>query len=319
MTLQTQQPQPENAPAILTDEQRRRVADALESAQSENTRINYASQFGKFRTWCEQESYSHLPAQPEVLAAYAVELADDGKSLSTIRLAVAAIVDAHRRVALESPQTAGVTETLRGLSRQLGVSQKQARPLDAGALAAIRATAFTPRTTRGGSLEMEETALRRGRLDIALASVMSDAGLRISEAAVLRWRDVLDAEDGAGLIYIERSKTDQSGEGAYVVVTPDTLAALKQLREDDGDCSDDDLVFGLSMSQISRRVDSMARAAGLGEGYSGHSGRVGLAIRMTRRGAPLQAVQTHGRWKSPSMPARYTRSEKALEALEWLV
>ena len=166
---------------------------------------------------------------------------------------------------------------------------------------------------------MEETALRRGRLDIALASVMSDAGLRISEAATLRWRDVLDAEDGAGLIYIERSKTDQVGEGAYVVVTPDTLTALKQLREDAGSRSDDDPVFGLSMSQISRRVDSMARTAGLGEGYSGHSGRVGLAIRMTRRGAPLQAVQTHGRWKSPSMPARYTRSEKALEALEWLV
>ena len=37
-------------PAALTDEQRRRVADALESAQSENTRINYASQFGKFRS-----------------------------------------------------------------------------------------------------------------------------------------------------------------------------------------------------------------------------------------------------------------------------
>ena len=49
---------------------------------------------------------------------------------------------------------------------------------------------------------------------------MSDAGLRISEAAVLRWRDVLDAEDGAGLVYIERSKTDQAGEGAYVVITP---------------------------------------------------------------------------------------------------
>ena len=31
---------------------------------------------------------------------------------------------------------------------------------------------------------MEETALRRGRLDIALASVLSDAGLRISEAPV---------------------------------------------------------------------------------------------------------------------------------------
>ena len=37
-----------------------------------------------------------LPAQPEVLAAYVAELADEGKSMSTIRLAVAAIVDAHR-------------------------------------------------------------------------------------------------------------------------------------------------------------------------------------------------------------------------------
>ncbi|MYC08230.1 MAG: tyrosine-type recombinase/integrase [Chloroflexi bacterium] len=248
-----------------------------------------------------------------------MELADDEKSMSTIRLAVAAIVNAHSRVGLESPQTAGVTETFRGLSRQLGVSQKQARPLDADALAAIRATALNPRISRGGSLESEETALRRGRLDIALASVMSDASLRISEAAALRWRDVLDAEDGAGLVYIERSKTDQAGEGAYVVVTPDTLTSLKQLRGDTETWTDDDLAFGLSKSQISRRVDSMARVAGLGEGYSGHSGRVGLAIRMTRRGAPLQAVQTHGRWKSPSMPARYTRSEKALVALKWLV
>ena len=312
-------PNNQNVPTTLTDEQRRRVSDALEDAQSENTRKNYASQFRQFRAWCEREDQLPLPASPEVVAAYAAELADDGKSMSTIRLAVSAIVDAHRRVNLESPVTAGVSETLRGLTRRVGAAQKQAKPLDADALAAIRATALTPRTTRGGSLEMEETALHRGRLDIALASVLSDAGLRVSEAAQLRWHDVLDAEDGAGLLYIERSKTDQTGEGAYVVVTPDTLTALKQLRQDVETWTDDDQVFGLSVSQISRRIASMAKAAGLGEGYSGHSGRVGLAIRMTRRGAPLQAVQTHGRWKSPSMPARYTRGEKALEALEWLV
>ena len=291
------------------------MSDALESAQSVNTRRNYAGQYRKFHTWCEHEGQAPLPASPEVVAAYATELVDDGKSMSTVRLAVAAIVDAHRRVGLESPQTTGVTETLRGLSRQVGVAQKQAKPLDADSLAAIKATAFTSRRSRGGSLESEVTALSCGRLDIALASVLSDAGLRVSEAAQLRWRDVLDAEDGAGLVYIERSKTDQVGEGAYVVITPQTLEALKLLRQDSEDWAEDEPVFGLSMSQISRRVDSMARAAGLGEGYSGHSGRVGLAIRMTRRGAPLQAVRTHGRWKSPSMPARYTRSEKALE---WL-
>ena len=316
MTLQRQSIV--NAPATLTDEQRQRVADALESSQSENTRRNYGGQFRRFRACCEREEQLSLPASPEVVAAYAAELADEGKSMSSVRLAVAAIVAAHRRAGLESPVNAGVTETLRGLARQVGVNQKQAKPLDADALAAIKATAFTPRRSRGGSLESEETAHSRGRLDIALASALSDAGLRVSEAAQLRWRDVLDAEEDAGLVYVERSKTDQEGEGAYVAITPETLEALKRLYQDSEAQTDDEPVFGLSMSQISRRVDSMARAAGLGDGYSSHSGRVGLAIRMTRRGAPLQALQTHGRWKSPQMPARYTRGEKALEALEWL-
>ena len=189
------------------------MADALESAQSENIRKNYPSQFGKFRTWCEQEKFPFLPAQPEVLAAYAEELTNEGKSMSTIRLAVAAIVDAHLRVGFESLQTDGVSETLRGLSRQIGVSQKHARPLDAGALAAIKATARNPRRSRGGSFETGETALRRDRLNITLACVMSDAGLRISEAAALLWRNVLDAEGGAGLVYIERSKTDPDRRG----------------------------------------------------------------------------------------------------------
>ena len=259
------------------------------TTQSVNTRRNYAGQFRKFRAWCRGEEQSALPASPEVVAAYAAELVAEGKSMSTVRLAVSAIVDAHRRVDLESPVNAGVSVTLRGLARRGGASQKQAKPLDADALAATRATAFTPRRSRGGCLELDDTALKRGRLDIALAYLLSDAGLRVSEAAQLRWRDILDSETDAGLVYIERSKTDQTGEGAYVAITPETLVALKQLRQDSGVMTDaDEPVFELSMSQISRRVDSMAKAAGLGDGYSSHSGRVGLAIRMTRRGAPLQ-------------------------------
>ena len=128
----------------------------------------------------------------------------------------------------------GISETLRGLARQIGVSQKQAKPLDADALAAIKATAFTPRRSRGGSIESEETALRRGRVDVALASMLSDAGLRVSEAAQLRWRDVLDAEEGAGLVYVERSKTDQEGEGAYVAITPETLEVISSYARTSG-------------------------------------------------------------------------------------
>ena len=123
MTLQ-------NRPAVhvastLTDDQRRRVADALESAQSETLAGTTQASSGNSGHGASRESYSTLPVQPEVLAAYAVELADDGKSMSTIRLAIAAIVDAHRSVGLESPQTAGVTETLRGCRGNSGSARSR--------------------------------------------------------------------------------------------------------------------------------------------------------------------------------------------------
>ncbi len=83
MTLRTQHTV--NAPAALTDQRLRRVSAALENAKSVNTRRNYADQFRKFRAWCEREGQSALRAQPEVVAAYAAELAEGGKSMSTIR------------------------------------------------------------------------------------------------------------------------------------------------------------------------------------------------------------------------------------------
>ena len=67
MTLRTQHTTPEHSPAVLTEEQRRRVADALENAQSENTRRNYAGQYRKFRAWCEREDQSALPTSLEVV------------------------------------------------------------------------------------------------------------------------------------------------------------------------------------------------------------------------------------------------------------
>ena len=92
LTLQPQHTA--NAPATLTDEQRRRISDALENTQSENTRRNYAGQFRKFRAWCEHQRQIPLPASPEVVVAYAADLGRRRKSMRTVRLAFAAIADA---------------------------------------------------------------------------------------------------------------------------------------------------------------------------------------------------------------------------------
>ena len=43
-------------------------------------------------------------------------------------------------------------------------------------------------------------------------------------------------------------------------------------------------VFGLSASQIGRRVTAAAKAAGLGDGFTGHLGRVGMTQDMAAAG-----------------------------------
>ena len=80
-------------------------------------------------------------------------------------------------------------------------------------------------------------------------------------------------------------------------------------------------VFGLSESQIARRMKVIAKAAGLAdwESFSGHSGRVGMARRMAQNGAPTHEIERQGRWKQGGgMVGRYTRGESAGSALRYL-
>ena len=132
----------------------------------------------------------------------------------------------------------------------------------------------TPGSAGGGRFESWEIARCRGNLDIALISLMRDAMLRVSEAAVLTWRDIENKTDGRGRLLIRPSKTDSEGQGAVAFLSAPTMAALGSI------CSArsaDDSVFGLRPNQISRRIKQAAEAAGLGDGLSGHSPRVGMA------------------------------------------
>ena len=70
-------------------------------------------------------------------------------------------------------------------------------------------------------------------------------------------------------------------------------------------------VFGMTPATVRRRIAAAARAAGLGEGYSGHSARIGMAQDLAAAGVELPALMSAGRWESPTMPARYVRNEQA--------
>ena len=77
-------------------------------------------------------------------------------------------------------------------------------------------------------------------------------------------------------------------------------------------------MFGLTGEALANRVRAAAKAAGLGDGFPGHSARIGMARRMVSAGAPNAAVQRQGQWKHGDMVDRYTRGEAAGETLKWL-
>ena len=181
--------------------------------------------------------------------------------------------------------------------------------MTAEGLAAIRATAHLPRRGRGGCPERAAFARRRGLVDVAIASVIRDGLLRVSETVALAWADVASAPDGSGVATVRRSKTDPDGEGQAVYLGPAAMSALAAIRPADVDGAAP--IFGLSVRQLNRRIQAMARAAGLGEGFSGHSGRVGMAQDLVKSGVELPALMTAGRWKSSTMPARYTERQSA--------
>ena len=306
----------ELAPTGLTVQDQRRIQEALNSSTSANTRRAYSQAWRRFEAWAADRGRGHpLPASPELVAAFLAELAEAGKSVATLRLTKSALAAGHRSTGHPDPtDNEGVRKVMAGIARVNGRPQRQAKPLTETALAAVKATAGIPRRHQGraGRAENAWDARRRGQVDVALLSVLRDGLLRRSEASALRWGDVEIQEDGAARIHVRRSKTDPEAEGAVLYIGPDAAAALVAIMPE-GFAVVDPLtpVFGLSASQISRRVSAAAKAAGLGDGFTGHSGRVGMAQDLAAAGVELPALMQAGRWQSSRMPARYTERQAA--------
>ena len=145
---------------------------------------------------------------------------------------------------------------------------------------------------------------------MALVAILSDAGLRRSEAAALTWGDVQRWDDGSGRITVVRSKTDAEAQGVVVAVTPAAMAALSAIRP--ASVASNVKVFGLSESQIARRVKAIAKGRRVDRlGVLQRARRHGPAHGPERRAhprdrtpGPLEAGRRHGR---PLHPRRIRR------------
>ena len=251
-------------------------------ATSERTRTgaSYACQWNHFVAWSRTSGKCSLPASPEDVAAYLEDRSETGARPSTLRVAAAAITRNHKEAGFDVPVQHGVARTvLDELTRDDAPGPSRALPLDLDCYLAIRKTAHRPRWGRGGRLERTPSARRRGTLDVAMIGLMRDARLRVSEVAELTWGDIERQRGGSGRVRVV------GAEGAgYREVSADTMKLLLPVRRGAGDYEP---VLGMRPNQIAKRIDAAARQAGLGEGYSGDSPRLGMIKDLATLGVHL--------------------------------
>ena len=303
------------APATgLTTADLARLRHSLDSSISDNTRTMYNSAWRSFEAGAQGRGALAMPASPPLIAAYLAHLAEERRmSVATVRLHKAALAAIHKAAGHPDPtDNEGVRRIMQGIARAHGKGQKQAKPLTAEALAAAKATAQGRRQLGDGKRqESTERASWRGRVDVALLATLRDGLLRRSEAVALTWGDVEFQDNGSALLQLRRSKTDQEAEGVTLYIGTEASQALQAIRPAEELLDPATPVFGLTTRHIGNQVRAAAQAAGLGEGFTGHSGRVGMAQDLVKSGVELPALMTAGRWKSSKMPARYTERQAA--------
>ena len=233
--------------------------------------------------------FDRLPADPKNVAGYLSYRLRAGAKVSTVRTARAAISARHRDAGLDDPTTdAGVKGLLSGSARASARPQRQVTGITARELDQIKATATTPRIGPSGRCESQAQAQARGRVDIALISVMRDGVMGRSLAAAVTWSDIQWAADGSGLLAIRHSQTDRTGGRVAAYLSRAAMRALRAIRPDDARPADP--VFGLSPDQISRRIRAAADAAGLDGEFSSDSARLGMARDLAASGCELSAL-----------------------------
>ncbi len=287
------------------------TAILIQASISPNTRRAYRGALEKLEAWLDGRSLDD-----GALADWITHLHGRGLSASTAALAVAAVRFRARMSGMENPVGPITGRTLAGIRRSsIGRGRGQV------------AGVTWEEADRAVEHAMQERTLR-GIRDAALVSVASDALLRVSEVVAVNLEDIERDPDGSAVLQIRRSKTDQEGAGAACYLGQRTVEVLDAWLEmagigkgPDGEVEETEKAVFRSVRKggtVGERLSSrsarsiVTRRCGSGmERVSGHSLRVGSAISLARAGASLVELQQAGRWKSPEMPARYTRGESA--------
>ena len=266
------------------------IKDYVKSLSSERTASSLAERYEVFVKWVREveergnRRVSLFPVEPSDLADYAEALDGRGMALSTITSYVSAIGTIHSAVNRHSPtRSREVKTTIARLRAKHSDAQRHARALTDGEIDRILEVLPLPRRSKGGHLELPDTARRRALMERALLLTMIYAGMRVSEASVLVWEDVRKEADGTGKVRLRTNWTRHKER--WVSVSTECIRALENTKPDDA--VDSDRVFGISPRHVDRLLKRMCAEAGIDpEDISGHTPRATLRRILDESGWP---------------------------------
>jgi len=275
----------------------------LEGAYAENTIRAYRSDFEVFKNWCVQEDLCALPAVPNTIVCFIVFDMTQSSS-ATIRRRMASISRIHKLARLSDPTTdEDVFLAMKRMHRQKGRFQKQAYPLTVDVIDKL--------------ITVTDDTLK-GYRDRALLRLAYDSMRRRSELCAFLWQDLEITQDGAGVLLLRFSKTDQEGFGKRIPLSKETVSALLEWKDQAllttgkilrGFRYHEQLSDELHPSNISKILKRLAKTAHLEpsvvQSISGHSARVGRAQDLLKDGKSLPQIMTLGGWRSTEIVMRY--------------
>ncbi|MFC1464187.1 MAG: site-specific integrase [Candidatus Brachytrichaceae bacterium NZ_4S206] len=289
----------------------RRANDYLHNSQAANTRRAYSSHWRSFEDFCRLHGVPALPASPATVGAFLTAQAAEHRA-STLSAKLAAVAFYHRAAGHPNPcDTVEVRTLMRGIRRTLGTAPRRKKAATLGVIR--RMVAACPDTLRG-------------KLYRAILLVGFFGAFRRSELAAMRVEDVTFTDYGARIL-VQRSKTDQEGQGSYKQLERlDDLAicpvrALRDWLASAGITSGhvfrsiDLFTGGVNEKPISgRHIARIIKhcAAAIGEpvhDFSGHSLRAGFVTSALASGAGELDVMEQTGHQSAKMLSVYSRQE----------
>jgi integrase len=277
-------------------------------SHAKNTLDAYAADWKHFTAWCDDHKRRALPASPETILCYIVDLADR-YTVATIDRRLSSIGYYHKRARHALPtKDPEVERTMRGIRRAKGIAPNGKSPI------------LTPLLRQMVEALPDDLP---GLRDKALLLLGFAGAFRRSELVGLQVGDVQIGDAGL-IITLRRSKTDQEGASftkgipvgtsdatcpkcaleAWLQLAGITTGAIFRPVDRWGHVG----IRALSSLGVARAVKRALMAIDVDTtDYSGHSLRAGLVTAAAMAGVSERVIMQQTGHKNTAMLRRYIR------------